>query len=263
MMVGARVFRYQVRQIRRSRAVYGYGLMLLALTHALLQLGGGGPRALVSLINVVLLFVPLASLLIGAIHLYEARDFIELLLAQPVSRRDLFAGLWTGLAVPLGLAFVLGVGLPFLWHGGVGGGVAGPLGRLLAAGGLLTAAFSALAIWVTVRFDDRVQGLGMAIAGWVLLAVVYDGLLLLVVVLIRNRALDVQLMLLSLANPINAARVGLVVGLDAPALLGHTGAALVRAVGGTGGMALSAMALLLWTAGPLAIARRRFERKDF
>jgi Cu-processing system permease protein len=54
-----------------------------------------------------------------------------------------------------------------------------------------------------------------------------------------------------------------VLALDAPALMGYTGAVMQRTLGLWGGLVLTLLALLLWTAVPLMLARRRFGRKDF
>ncbi len=262
MNVTGKVFRYQLENVRRSRAVLVYALLLLVVTHSLLHFGGGGSRALLSLLNVVLIFVPLVSLVFGTVYLYGAREFIELLLAQPVSRRALFTGLWGGLTLPLVLAFVLGTGLPFLWHGGLGGMML-PLGMLLLSGSLLTAAFSAVSMWIAIRVDDRARGLGLALAAWTVTAIAWDALVLLVVALAGDRPLEFVLLGLSMANPVDAARVGLVLTLDAPALMGYTGAVMRHALGAHGGALLSVGALLLWATLPLLLAARRFQRKDF
>ena len=179
MMTAGKVLRYELRDLRRSRWILGYALLLLLLTDALLRFGGGGPRAVLSLLNVVLVFVPLVSIVFGAMYLYGARDFIELLLAQPVGRSALFAGLYGGLAAPLAAAFVLGVGLPFLWGGG-DGSLAGPLAMLLGAGVLLTLVFTALAFLVSLLFEDRAKGLGAALLVWLAATALYDAALVLV-----------------------------------------------------------------------------------
>ena len=100
-MTAFKVLKFQLRDLVRSRWLLGYTLLLLALTEALLRFGGSGPRAVISLLNVVLILVPLVSIVFGTMYLYGAREFIELLLAQPVGRRALFAGLYMGLALPL------------------------------------------------------------------------------------------------------------------------------------------------------------------
>jgi Cu-processing system permease protein len=78
-----------------------------------------------------------------------------------------------------------------------------------------------------------------------------------------NLPLQLPLLGVAMANPVDAARIGLVLALDAPALMGYTGAVMQRAVGLWGGLGLTILALLLWTVLPLMLARRRFEGKDF
>jgi Cu-processing system permease protein len=84
--IAAKVLKHELNNVRRSRWVLGYAGLLLLLTQAVLWFGGGGPRAVVSLLNVVLIVVPLVSLVFGTMYLYAAREFIELLLAQPIGR---------------------------------------------------------------------------------------------------------------------------------------------------------------------------------
>jgi Cu-processing system permease protein len=260
-VTAAKVFRYELQDLRRSRWVVGYALLLLVLTDALLRFGGGGTRAVLSLMNVVLVFVPLVSLVFGTMYLYNARDFIELLLAQPVGRRSLFAGLYGGLAVPLAAGFLAGVGLPFLWGGG--GAVAGPLATLLGTGVLLTLVFTALAFLASLLFEDRAKGLGAAILVWLAATALYDALLVLVAVSFSDYPLELPLIGLTLLNPVDLGRVLLLLQLDTAALLGYTGAVFERFFGTMLGAATAACALALWCLGPLALAQRRFRTKDF
>ena len=103
---------------RAQPLAHGLRAFFLVLTDALLRFGGGGTRALLSLVDIVLFVVPLVTLVLGTIYLYNAREFTELLLAQPVRRRAVFGGLYIGLVLPLMLAFVGGVGVPFALRGG-------------------------------------------------------------------------------------------------------------------------------------------------
>ncbi|HLT46136.1 MAG TPA: ABC transporter permease subunit [Rubricoccaceae bacterium] len=255
------VLRYALRDAVRGRWAPLYALFFGAVTDALFRFSGGGEQVLLSLLNVVLLLVPLVSLVFGVAYLYGARAFVELMLAQPIRRRALFAGLYGGLLAPLALVLVLGVGLPFAWHGGAA--LAGPLARLLGAGVLLTAAFLALAFLVAVRFEDRMKGLGAALVLWLLLAVVYDGVVLMVAYAFAAYPLERPMIALAMLNPISLARVLLLLDLDVAALLGYTGAAFERFFGTAWGTGLTLGALLGWVAAPLALALRRFHRKDF
>jgi Cu-processing system permease protein len=262
-VIAAKVLRYELQDLRRSRWVFGYALLLLALTDAVLRFGGGGPRALLSLLNVVLTLVPLVSAVFGTMYLYGARDFIELLLAQPVRRGELCAGLYAGLALPLALVFLLGVGLPFVWVGQGEGSFACPLVMVLATGVLLTLAFTAVAFLVSQLFDDRARGLGAALLLWLAATALYDAVLVFVATVWSDYPLEIPLLGLTLLNPVDLGRVLLLLHLDSAALLGYTGAVFERFFGSAQGTAIAITALLAWCTIPLVLAARRFRRKDF
>jgi Cu-processing system permease protein len=262
-MTAAKILRYELNDLRRSRWVIGYLLLLLALTDALLRFGGGGPRAVMSLMNVVLIFVPLVSVVLGALYLYGAREFIELLLAQPIGRRELFVGLYAGLGLPLAAAFAAGVGLPFLWHGGGERELLVPLLMLITCGVLLTLAFTALAFLLSLVFEDRAKGLGAAVLLWLGSAALYDAFLVFVTTAFSDYALERPLIGLTLLNPVDLARVLLLLKLDTAALMGYTGAVFERFFGSAVGVGIAGGALLLWTVAPLALALMKFRAKDF
>ena len=178
-------------------------------------------------------------------------------------RGALFAGLYAGLALPLAGGFLLGVGLPFLWDGGGDGSLAGPLAMLLGAGMLLTLVFTAVACWSRSLVNDRAKGLGLAILLWLVVTALYDALIVLVATTLSDYPLELPLIGLTLLNPIDLARVAMLLRLDTAALMGYTGAVFERFFGSPLGVGLSAGALILWWAGPLVAARRRFCRKDF
>lgn len=261
MRTTLKILRYELQNVRRSRWIAGYGLLLLLLTDALLRFGGGGPRAVLSLSNVVLVFVPLVSVVFGTMYLYNAREFIELLLAQPVGRPTLFAGLYGGLVLPLAGAFGLGVTLPFLWHGGSGAALT--LVTLVGTGVLLTAVFTAVAFLAALVFEDRAKGLGAAILLWLALTVLYDGILLMVVTSFGEYPLERPMLILTLLNPVDLGRVLLLLRFDIAAMMGYTGAVFERFFGSALGSVLSLGALLLWAGLPLGLGLRRFRRKDF
>ena len=258
--VTAKVVRYELSNVARSRWLIGYGLFFLVVTDALVRFGGGD-KALLSLVNVVLLVVPLVGLVFGTTYLYDARDFTELLLAQPVGRGQLFAGLYLGLALPLSLAFALGAGIPFLVHG-VPEGALATLLALLGAGAALTLVFVALAFLVAVRADDKVKGLGVAVALWLALSLLYDGAVLLLVALLADYPIERPMLGLMLANPVDLARVLLLLQFDVAALMGYTGAVFARFFSGAGAW-VAAGALLAWIVGPVWLGLRAFRRKDF
>lgn len=255
-----RILRAELRDVLRSRWLPGYAMLFLLLTDLLFRFGGSGDRVLLSLLNVVLLLVPLVSIVVGTMHLYQSREFVELLLSQPVGRRALFGALWLGLTVPMALALVAGVGLPFLWHGT--GGAGGTLATLLLAGAALTAVFTALAYLIAVLFQDRAAGLGAAILAWLLLAVVYDGLILIGTAIFADYPIETPVLAAVVLNPIDLARVLLLLKIDIAALMGYTGAVFERFFGSGQGLVVSSVALALWIGMPAWVGMQRFVRKD-
>ena len=174
-----KIVSYQLQDAIRNRWVILYTLLFLVATEVMLQFGGTGSRLIVSLMNLVLILIPLVSIVFGTIYVHHSRDFIELLLSQPVSRPSLFGGLYVGLALPLAAGFAVGVGLPLVIHGAViTGDHASTFVWLLATGILLTLVFTALALVVALRSENRVQAVGMALLLWFFFSVMYDGLVL-------------------------------------------------------------------------------------
>ena len=204
--------------------------------------------------------MPLVSVVFGTMYFYNAREFIELLLAQPVGRRSLFTGLTWGWRCRWRGAFLAG------WGSRRDPRTAEPAlcarrCMLLIAGVLLTFVFTAVAFLAGVRFDDRAKGLGGAILVWFCCAVLYDGVILLVAIVpgLSARAGAG----LTLLNPIDLARVLLLLTFDTAALMGYTGAVFERFFGTGLGIAAAGAALLLWTGLPFLAGLRGFNRKDF
>ena len=263
MKVIAKVAGYEIRDVIRSRWLIGYTLFFLVVTDALFRFGGGGEKALLSLVNLVLFVIPLVAIIFSTVYLYHAREFIELLLAQPIKRRQVFSGLYFGLVCPLSLSFVVAVVVPFLVHGGAASAQPGTFAALLLTGIALTHVFTALAFLIASRTEDRLKGLGMAVALWLVLAVLYDGLVLLVISVLADHPLEKPVLALMLANPLDLARVALLLQFDVAALLGYTGAIMQRFFGRGVGVAATSLALVAWIFVPLVAGMRAFQKKDF
>ncbi len=257
------VLRHEFRNLRANRGVLFAGLGMLVITESVLRLTGTASRALVTLLNLVLLLVPLVSILFGVISWHASREFNELLLAQPVRRRELFAGLYVGLIAPLALAFALGLLLPFLLHRAVTAESLALLLTTLGSGLSLTFVFGGLALLIGVRVDDRLRGVVLALAVWLLLTVVYDGLVLMVATTFADYPLEKPMLLLTLFNPVDLARTLIVMQSDMAALMGYTGAVMNRFLGSELGIVAAVTGLLIWMFIPAWAGRRAFERRDF
>jgi Cu-processing system permease protein len=258
-----KIAKYQLQDMVRNRWILFYGLFFLVTTDALFRFGGTGDRVVMSLMNVVLVMIPLVSVVLGAMFLYSAREYVEMLLAQPIGRGTLFRGLFVGLALPLCGAFVLGVGLPFAYHGGATGEHAGPLALLLGTGVLLTLVFVSLAFAVALGTEDRIRGLGVALGAWMFFTVIYNGVVLMVIQVFGDYPLQHAVIGMSLLNPVDLGRILLLLNLDVSAMMGFTGAVFQRFFGSGTGQAVTVAALLAWLVIPFLAGQRAFLRKNF
>jgi Cu-processing system permease protein len=258
-----RVLRFTMLDLLKSRWLLGYALALGLVTDLLLRFSDSAWKAGLSMISVVLLVVPVMSLVVGAMVIYAAREFTELLLAQPVKRRDVFLAQYVGLAVPLSVAFAGGLVVPFIIHGAIVGDGARMLAALVGAGVALTWIFSAIAQLIAVRFEDRVRGLAAALSVWLLMTILYDGLVLSVAATFSAYPIERPMLAMLVLNPVDLARLALLLQFDTGAMLGYTGAVFRSYFSGPSAPLIAMASMLVWIALPFSVARRAFMRKDF
>lgn len=256
------IARIQVRDVIRSRWIAVYTGFFIVLAEGLLRFSGGDARALLSVGTAALTVIPLATLLLTTIYVYNAREFMELVLAQPIKRASLYAALYLGLAVPTALSFVVGTAVPFVLRGVGDAEQRAQLVAILAIGVALTLAFSGIAFCIALKVQDRLRAVGLALGVWLASAVLYDGIVLAVVALFSDYPIERPLLGLMLLNPVDLGRVLLLLRLDAMALLGYTGAVLERFFGVQGVLVASAF-LAAWVGVPAFLGARLFRRKDF
>ncbi len=252
-----------LREAWRGRWLAGLTIGLMVCGELLIRFSGGGATTLVSLLDVALILTPLAGLVVGTMQVHNAREVTELLLAQPLERRRLFVAQYLGAALPLAAALTIGLLAPFAWHGLLLGPDAWRLVALAGAASALAMVSLALAFVIALRVDDRVRALGLALTVWLVGAVLWDGVILLLALLFGNAPIEIPLLVMLALNPFDLARVLLLLGSDAAAMLGYTGAVLQQVLGTAAGRAALTGALVLWTVVPLWAAGRTFARKDF
>lgn len=257
-MKGNKIFKYVFFDAIRGKLVIGYTVLFTILGFSMFYLGQDVSKSLISLLNMMLLLVPLISIIIGTIHYYNSREFIEMLLAQPVKRSTIFWGEYLGVSVSLSAGFLVGLGFPLLAFGIDVTGV-----YILVTGTLLTFCFVALAFLVSVLNNDKAKGIGASILTWFYFAVLYDGLLLYALFLLNEYPLEKLVLILGTLNPIDIARIIVLLKMDISALMGVTGALFQQVFGSNGGMALAVFILSLWSLLPVLLALRIFKRKDF
>lgn len=258
-----KILRYEMHNMLRSKWLLAIAAVLFLVTEVLFRFGGDPAKTITSVMNVVLVIIPLVSVVLGTIYFYNSREFNEVLLAQPVNRTSIYLGKLVGFAAALCLAFLVGLGLPFVIHSYGLREHMGKLLMLLAVGCCFIVIFSSLAFYAATRFEDRIKGLGATLVAWFFLTVVWDGIILLYVHLFRDYPYEGGLMGLVFLNPIDLGRITILLQMDISALMGYTGAVFRKVFGTDQGIMLAAAAMVVYAAVPVVFGLRTFRRKDF
>src|SRR5690554_2776485 len=95
---------------------------IVILYMGFLMLGGFGffflegqvDKALLGILNLVLLLVPMVTVIFSTIYYYNMYEFMVLLLAQPLKRKTVLGSIFLGLSITFGLALLIGLGLPLI-----------------------------------------------------------------------------------------------------------------------------------------------------
>jgi Cu-processing system permease protein len=234
-----------------------YTLFLFASTLALFQLDADSSKVILSLMNIALMVVPLVSVVFTTIHFYNSYEFIELMLAQPVNRKVIFLGEYFAVAMSLCFAFTAGVGIPMLLYGASVQGF-----TLVYSGIMLTLVFVSLAFLSAVLTRDKAKAIGVALLFWFYFSLIYDGIILWIIYSFSDYPLEKVTLALVALNPIDLARILILLKLDISALMGYTGAFYKDFFGSNVGLIFSTALLSGWIILPIGIALRVFKRKD-
>jgi Cu-processing system permease protein len=252
-----RVVKYVFYDLLRTRFILLYTALLLISTFALFQLDSDPGKVVMSLLNIVLMVVPLISIVFTTIHFYNSYEFIELMLAQPINRKVVFIGEYVAVTFSLCMAFAVGIGLPILLYGASSSGLA-----LILNGIVLTMVFVSLAFLASVLTRDKARAIGIALLFWFYFSLIYDGFLLWFVYAFSDYPLEKITVTLIALNPVDLARVIMLLQLDISALMGYTGAFYKEFFGSSLGMLFSTSVLFLWVILPFLLSLRIFSKKD-
>lgn len=249
--------KYVLYDILRSKIILAYALFLFIVSISMLQMEENSSKAMLSLLTIVLIVLPLVSLVFATIHYYNSYEFIELMLSQPLSRTRILLSEFAGVSISLLSAFFIGVGIPVLLFAADTTGFA-----LLFTGGALTIVFTSIAFFASVVARDKAKGIGFVLLLWFYFALIYDGIVLLILFSFSDYPLEKLTLLLSALNPIDLGRIFIVLKMDISALMGYTGALYKDFFSSGTGILFTTGIMLLWAIIPIWLAVRRFKKKD-
>ena len=263
----------EVRDAFRNRwfLLYVAAFAGLALALAQLALSGLGSygmagfgRTGASLVNLVLLIVPLMGLTLGALSLAGERErergTLLYVLAQPVTQFEVLMGKYLGLALALLAALVLGfglIGLLIAWQGGTA-----QVDVYLALVGLafaLALVTLSLGFLISAAARKSATAIGVSLFLWLMLVFFSDlGLMGTSMVL---RLGNSELFTLALLNPLQVFKMAAILAIRSNLeVLGPAGVYAVR-IYDEQLMSLLLIILLAWVFLPLLFSHLVFRRK--
>jgi Cu-processing system permease protein len=260
----------ELREALRNKWLWFYAFGFAALAFALSQAGlaaagyaglGGFGRTAASLINALLLFAPLIGLSVGAGTLAADRErgTLVYLLAQPVSRAEVFFGKALGAALAVIAALALGFGLAGL--GLASAGSDNVPAYLSLAGSTLLLALASLGLGFVISALTRKASTASGAALLLWLALVFLGDLGVVGAVLALRPTPAALLAMLLINPLQIFKLSAIYGLRATLdTLGPVGQFAVYQFGAI--LPLLLVGLLAgWIVGSFGIAFALFNRR--
>lgn len=252
-----KIIKYVIIDILRNRIMLAYTVFLLVLSLSIFNLEDSSAKGILSLLNIVLIIVPMVSILFAAIYVYNSSEFLELLVSQPLKRKTIWLSMFTGLAFSLSLSFFLGVGVPVMLYEFSATGI-----TLIISGLLLTVIFVAIAMLAAVKIRDKARGIGAVILLWLYFSLLFDGLVLFILFQFADYPMEKPMVGFTAFNPIDLSRIMVLLKMDVSAMMGYTGAVFKDFFGTLTGILTSFFVLLLWIIIPAWLSVRKFNRKD-
>ncbi|RTL51572.1 MAG: ABC transporter permease [Sphingobacteriales bacterium] len=252
-----KIIKHVIADILRNKIVIAYTIFLLAIGMSVFNLEDNTTKGLLSLLNIVLIVVPLVCIIFSTIYVYNSAEFVELLVSQPLQRKHIWLSLFSGIALALTLAFFIGIGIPVLLYSFTATGLI-----LVGVGLLLTTIFVAIALLAAVHTRDKAKGIGIAVLLWLYFSLLFDGLILFILFQFSDYPLENLMLVLSALNPVDMGRILILLKMDVSALMGYTGAIFQNFFGTTTGIISTLLVMLLWIVLPMGFSLRKFKRKD-
>jgi Cu-processing system permease protein len=209
----------------------------------------GLDRTAAALLNLVLLFVPLLTLPLGASSFSgEAEDgVLPYLIAQPVTRAEVYTGKLLGLMAAMTLSLLVGFGVAAVWAGLRGGISSTAFGALAAGAWLLGLVTTGMGVLLSIAARGRARALAAAMGAWLALVFLCDfGVLALAAAQTLGPG---ALFAIAVANPLQAAKMLSALAISQRLeILGPVGVHAVGQLGRAGLGAALAGTLAAWLA---------------
>ena len=208
--------------------------------------------------------IPLYALVLGVFSFLHNRAYMELLVAQPVSRSQVLLGKYMGLLLTVVGSILVGLGLPGAVISlmiGIDGAI--PYALVVLHCVVLSAIFTGMAVVIVLLCRRRPVALGVAFGVWLIFELLYDVAMLGSTLYFTPSFLKVFMLVGILGNPIDITRVLSLLAVGGPHLFGPGGATLIKLTGSSSvAFVVGWAGLALWATLPVLVARLIFTRQD-
>ena len=252
-----KIIKYVMADILRNKIVIGYTLFLLLISFSVFNLDDNSSKGLLSLLNLVLIIVPLVSIIFSTIYIYNSAEFIELLVSQPLKRKKIWVSLFAGLGGSLSMSILAGIGIPVLIYSPTATGLI-----MVGMAVLLTVIFVSIAMLAAVLTRDKAKGIGVSILLWLYFSLLFDGLALFILFQFQDYPMEKAMVVMSGLNPIDLGRILILLKMDISALMGYSGAIFRDSFGSGAGFLIALLTMITWVLVPAWLSVRKFSRKD-
>lgn len=251
------IIKFIITDLLRNKIILIFTLVLALLTWSVFALESNNAKGIASILTILLLVVPLMSLIFSSIYVYNSSEFIELMVSQPIKRKSIWTALFVGLTFSLIISLCLSIGIPVIIFARNMTGMI-----VLVSSFVMTAIFVALAMLSSILMKDKARGIGFALMIWLFLAFIYDGLVLFFMFQFSDYPIEKLMVLLASLNPIDMARIHVLLQIDEAALMGYTGAVFKKFFGTSTGMLMSFTIMVIWALIPFRVSLSKFKKKD-
>lgn len=249
--------------------LYTVAFSVLSIAVSFMSLAGSGSqgfagfgRTTAGLLNLIMLVVPLMALIAGAGSIAGERERGTLLylLAQPITRTELFIGKYIGLSIAMCCSMGVGFGLSaavLAWKaGGVG---LGSFTMLILFTCMLSLAMLSVGMLLSVLSRRSGVATGLGLFSWLILVFISDLGLMTGTVIFKLRVQEV--FAIAIVNPLQAFKMGVIVNMNASLdVLGPVGTYASHTFGDSLSWLL-AVTLVLWIILPLLTAVLIFRKR--
>lgn len=252
-----KLIKYFLIDIIKNRVILGLTLFFLVTSFSLLYMDENQTKAVLSLMNIIIIVVPLISMVFAGNYYFNAYEFKEVLLCLPVARTRIILSEMIAVGISLALSLGLGLGIPAVIFG-----AGSTILYLILITMILSVACASIAMLVVILSREKSRGLGLVLLAWFYFSLLYDVIIMTLLMNLSDYPMEKFVVFLAALNPIDLCRISMMLKLDISALMGYTGALYKEFFSSFIGTAFTLVTMLLWILIPGVISVRVFRKKD-